>query len=53
MPTLQLYLLGPLGIRRDDQTPGKPPTLKSQSLPTYLALHWEHSQTHERLTRLF
>ena len=53
MPTLRLYLLGPLDIRWDDQGLLKPPTLKSQSLLAYLALHREHPQPRDRLIDLF
>jgi DNA-binding SARP family transcriptional activator len=53
MPNLQLCLLGTLDIHRDGQPLGKPPTLKSQSLLAYLALHREHPQSRDRLDSLF
>jgi ABC-type oligopeptide transport system substrate-binding subunit/DNA-binding SARP family transcriptional activator len=53
VPTLRLYLLGPLDIRYDGQPLPKPPTLKSQSLLAYLALHREYPQPRDRLIDLF
>jgi ABC-type oligopeptide transport system substrate-binding subunit/DNA-binding SARP family transcriptional activator len=53
MPALQLFLLGPLDIRFDDQQAPKPPTLKSQSLLAYLATHRHQPQPRERLAGLF
>ncbi|MFN2231988.1 MAG: ABC transporter substrate-binding protein [Anaerolineae bacterium] len=53
MPTLRLSLLGPLEIHDGDQRLPKPPTLKSQSLLAYLALHRDRPQPRERLAGLF
>jgi ABC-type oligopeptide transport system substrate-binding subunit/DNA-binding SARP family transcriptional activator len=53
MPVLRLFLLGPLGIRHDDQPLPKPPTRKSQSLLAYLVLHRQQPQSRERLADLF
>jgi ABC-type oligopeptide transport system substrate-binding subunit/DNA-binding SARP family transcriptional activator len=50
---LELYLLGALDIRYDSQPVPKPPTLKSQSLLAYLALHRQRPQPRERLAGLF
>jgi len=51
--TLRVYLLGPLDVRHDGQPLSKPPTLKSQSLLAYLALHRKNPQLRERLVDLF
>jgi len=53
MPALRLFLLGPLDIRHDGQRLPKPPTLKSQSLLAYLALHRQRPQPRDRLADLF
>ena len=53
MPALRLFLLGSLDIRCDGQPLPKPPTLKSQSLFAYLALHRQRPQPRERLADLF
>ena len=53
MPTLRLYFLGMLDIRYDDQQLDKPPTLKSQSLLAYLALHRRRPQLRDKLVGLF
>jgi DNA-binding SARP family transcriptional activator len=53
MPALRLFLLGSLDIRHDGQQLPKLPTLKSQSLLAYLALHRERPQPRERLAELF
>jgi ABC-type oligopeptide transport system substrate-binding subunit/DNA-binding SARP family transcriptional activator len=53
MPALQLFLLGPLDLRLDDREVPKPPTIKSQSLLAYLALHRQQRQPRERLADLF
>ena len=53
MPALRLFLLGSLDIRHDGQQLPKPPTLKSQSLLAYLALHRQPPQPRERLADLF
>jgi len=53
VPALELYLLGPLDIRYDGHPLLKPPTLKSQSLLGYLALHRENPQPRDRLIDLF
>jgi ABC-type oligopeptide transport system substrate-binding subunit/DNA-binding SARP family transcriptional activator len=53
MPALRLFLLGPLDIRHDGQQLPKPPTVKSQSLLAYLALHRERPLLRERLADLF
>ncbi|HUS69335.1 MAG TPA: ABC transporter substrate-binding protein [Anaerolineae bacterium] len=53
MPTLRLYLLGPVDLRHDGQPLPKPPTLKSQSLLAYLALYRENPQPRDRLIDLF
>jgi len=53
MPALRLFLLGPLDVRHDGQQLPKPPTLKSQSLLAYLALHRQRPQPRERLADLF
>ena len=53
MSTLQLYFLGRLDIRCDDQQLPKPPTLKSQSLLAYLILHRQRPQPRDRLVGLF
>jgi ABC-type oligopeptide transport system substrate-binding subunit/DNA-binding SARP family transcriptional activator len=53
VPTLRVYLLGPLDLRHDGQPLLKPPTLKSQSLLAYLALHRENPQPRDRLIDLF
>jgi len=53
MSALRLSLLGPLEIRDGDQPLPKPPTLKSQSLLAYLALHRDRPQPRERLAGLF
>jgi DNA-binding SARP family transcriptional activator len=52
VPTLQLLLLGALGVRYDDQSPPKPPTLKSQSLLAYLVTHRRQPQSRKRLANL-
>jgi ABC-type oligopeptide transport system substrate-binding subunit/DNA-binding SARP family transcriptional activator len=52
MPALRLFLLGPLDIRYDGQQLPKPPTVKSQSLLAYLALHRQRPQPRERLADL-
>ena len=53
MPALRLFLLGPLDIQYDGQQVPKPPTLKSQSLLAYLAMHRRHPQNREQLASLF
>lgn len=53
MAPLQLYFLGPLGIRSGDRELLKPPTLKSQSLLAYLALHRDRSHSRGHLVGLF
>jgi DNA-binding SARP family transcriptional activator len=53
MAALRLVLLGPLDIQYDGQQLAKPPTLKSQSLFAYLALHRQRPQPRERLADLF
>jgi ABC-type oligopeptide transport system substrate-binding subunit/DNA-binding SARP family transcriptional activator len=53
MPALRLFLLGSLDMRYDGQQLPKPPTLKSQSLLAYLALHRQRPQPRERLATLF
>jgi ABC-type oligopeptide transport system substrate-binding subunit/DNA-binding SARP family transcriptional activator len=53
MPALQFFLLGPLDLRVDDREVAKPPTIKSQSLLAYLALHRQQRQPRERLSGLF
>jgi ABC-type oligopeptide transport system substrate-binding subunit/DNA-binding SARP family transcriptional activator len=53
MPALRLFLLGQLDIRHDGQQLPTPPTVKSQSLLAYLALHRERPQLRERLAELF
>ena len=53
MSTLRLYFLGTLDIHYGDQPLPKPPTLKSQSLLAYLALHRHQPQPRERLVGLF
>lgn len=53
MTSLQLYFLGPLEIRYGDRELLKPPTLKSQSLLAYLALHRDQPQYRERLAEMF
>jgi ABC-type oligopeptide transport system substrate-binding subunit/DNA-binding SARP family transcriptional activator len=53
MPALQLFLLGALDLRYDDQQLSKPPTLKSRSLLAYLVLHRNQPQARERLVDLF
>ncbi|MFQ5858356.1 MAG: AAA family ATPase, partial [Anaerolineae bacterium] len=53
MPALQLYFLGTLDIRCDDQPLPTPPTLKSQSLLAYLVLHRDRPQPRDRLAGLF
>ncbi|MGD9403508.1 MAG: AAA family ATPase [Anaerolineae bacterium] len=53
MPALQLFLLGPLDMQYDGQQVPKPPTLKSQSLLAYLAVHRRHPQNREQLASLF
>ena len=50
--TMQLYFLGTLDIRYDNQPLPKPPTLKSQSLLAYLILHRHRPQPRERLAGL-
>jgi ABC-type oligopeptide transport system substrate-binding subunit/DNA-binding SARP family transcriptional activator len=50
---VRLFLLGPLDIRHDGQQLPKPPTIKSQSLFAYLALHRGRPQPRERLAALF
>jgi DNA-binding SARP family transcriptional activator len=52
MSALRLYLLGPLDIRHDGQQLPKPPTLESQSLLAYMALHRCQPQPRERLAGL-
>jgi DNA-binding SARP family transcriptional activator len=44
MSAVRLSLLGPLEIHDGDQPLPKPPTLKSQSLLAYLALHRDRPQ---------
>jgi DNA-binding SARP family transcriptional activator len=53
MSALQIYLLGPLEIRSNDQLLSKPATAKSQSLLAYLALHRHTIQYREQLASLF
>jgi DNA-binding SARP family transcriptional activator len=53
MPALEVYLLGRLDMRCDDQPLPKPPTLKSQSLLAYLVLHRGQPHPRERLAGLF
>jgi DNA-binding SARP family transcriptional activator len=53
MPALRLFLLGSLDMRYDGQQLPKPPTLKSQSLLAYLALHRQRPQPRERLATSF
>ncbi len=53
MPALRLFLLGSLDVQHDGQPLPKPPTLKSQSLFAYLALHRQQPQPRERLADLF
>ena len=53
MSILQLYFLGALDIRYDNQPLPKPPTLKSQSLLAYLILHRHRPQPRDRLVGLF
>jgi oligopeptide transport system substrate-binding protein len=53
VPTLRLYLLGPLELRHAGQLLPKPPTLKSQSLLAYLAVHRDNPQPRDRLIDLF
>jgi ABC-type oligopeptide transport system substrate-binding subunit/DNA-binding SARP family transcriptional activator len=53
MAALRLFLLGTLDIRHDVQQVPKPPTLKSQALFAYLALHRQQPQRRERLADLF
>ncbi len=53
MPALRLFLLGPFVIRHEGHPLAKPPTLKSQSLFAYLALHRRQPQPRERLAALF
>jgi DNA-binding SARP family transcriptional activator/predicted ATPase len=53
MAVLRLFLLGALDIRHDDRQVPKPPTLKSQSLLAYLALHRRRPQNREQLAALF
>jgi ABC-type transport system substrate-binding protein/DNA-binding SARP family transcriptional activator len=53
MAALRLFLLGALDIQHDGQQVPKPPTLKSQSLFVYLALHRQRPQPRERLADLF
>jgi DNA-binding SARP family transcriptional activator len=49
VPTLRLYLLGPLDMRWDDQQLPKPPTLKAQSSLAYLVLHRDQPQRRSQL----
>jgi DNA-binding SARP family transcriptional activator len=51
--TLQLILLGPMELRCGGQPHAKPPTLKSQSLLAYLALHRNRPQNRDHLADLF
>jgi ABC-type oligopeptide transport system substrate-binding subunit/DNA-binding SARP family transcriptional activator len=53
VPALHLSLLGSLDICYEGQPLTKPPTLKSQSLLAYLAIHRQRPQTRERLAGLF
>lgn len=53
MSPLQLFLLGPLDIRCGGEQLPRPPTLKSQSLLAYLALHRQSPLPRERLAGLF
>lgn len=53
MAALRLFLLGALDIWHGAQQVPKPPTLKSQSLFAYLALHRQRPQPRERLADLF
>ncbi len=53
MPTLRLYLLGPLDIRYHGQQLSKPPTVKSQSLLAYLIFHRDQAQPRDRVAELF
>jgi len=53
MAALRLFLLGALDIRHDGQQVPNPPTVKSQSLFAYLALHRQQPQRRERLADLF
>jgi len=53
MAVLRLFLLGAMDIRHDDQQVPKPPTLKSQSLLAYLAMHRGRPQNREQLAGLF
>jgi predicted ATPase/DNA-binding SARP family transcriptional activator len=51
--SLQFYFLGPLDLRSGGQRLPRPPTLKSQSLLAYLALHRDRPQPRDRLVGLF
>jgi ABC-type oligopeptide transport system substrate-binding subunit/DNA-binding SARP family transcriptional activator len=53
MPTLRFQLLGTFEILLGDELLPKPPTLKSQSLLAYLALHHHKPQPRDRLIVLF
>ncbi|MGD1992076.1 MAG: AAA family ATPase [Anaerolineae bacterium] len=53
MASLQMVLLGALDMRSGGQQLPKPPTLKSQSLLAYLALHRDQPQPRDRLVGLF
>jgi DNA-binding SARP family transcriptional activator/predicted ATPase len=50
---LRLYLLGTLEMRCADEPLPKPPTLKSQSLLAYLAVHRDRPHGREHLAGLF
>ncbi len=53
MPALRLFLLGPLDIQYDGRQLPRPPTVKSQSLLAYLALHRDRPRAREHLADLF
>jgi DNA-binding SARP family transcriptional activator/predicted ATPase len=53
LATLQVYLLGSLGMRYGNVQLAKPPTLKSQSLLAYLVHHRRQPLHREQLAGLF
>ncbi|MGC9335409.1 MAG: ABC transporter substrate-binding protein, partial [Anaerolineae bacterium] len=53
MPILRLRLLGGLDLSSDGKQLPNPPTLKSQSLLAYLALHRSRPQSREHLAGMF
>jgi ABC-type oligopeptide transport system substrate-binding subunit/DNA-binding SARP family transcriptional activator len=53
MSALELFLLGGLELRSLGEALAKPPTVKSQSLLAYLALHRERPHTREHLAEVY